>query len=128
MAYIIELPLYADQRGNLTVIEKIVPFDIKRVYWMYDVTQSRGGHRHKETVQALICLKGKCEVYINNGKNQDTFTLNSPDKCLIVEAADWHTLNHFSSDAILLVLASHYFDKEDYIHTDYTTLDTSKVT
>ncbi len=119
MANIIDLPSYTDDRGSLNVIEKVIPFDIKRIYWMYNITKSRGGHRHKQTRQALICLKGQCDVYINNGKTKHNFLLNESDKCLLVEPEDWHTLNHFSLDAILLVLASHHFDKNDYIHEDY---------
>ena len=68
MAYIIKLPTYADERGSLTVVEKLLPFDIKRFYYIYNATSQRGGHRHKKTTQALICLGGSCEIYVNNGK------------------------------------------------------------
>ena len=74
MAYIIDLPTFKDERGNLTVVEKLLPFDIKRFYYIYDVTEKRGGHRHKKTIQALICLGGSCEVYINDGEKEERFS------------------------------------------------------
>jgi len=119
MAYIIELPTFSDERGALTVVEKLLPFDIKRFYYIYNVTSKRGGHRHHKTVQALICLGGSCEIYINNGNKEETILLDSPKKCLIVEPQDWHTMDKFSKNAILLVFASEYYDVNDYIDEEY---------
>jgi len=70
MAHIIELPTFGDDRGNLTVVEKVLPFEIKRFYYIYDVSSQRGGHRHKKTIQALISLGGSCEIYVNDGKKE----------------------------------------------------------
>lgn len=119
MAYLIDLPTFQDSRGNLTVIEKLLPFKIKRVYFIYNVLSKRGGHRHKKTTQALICFGGSCEIYINNGVNEETIILSNPAKCLIVEPKDWHTMDKFSKGASLLVFASHYFDRNDYIDEEY---------
>ncbi|GAB4278758.1 MAG: FdtA/QdtA family cupin domain-containing protein [Candidatus Rifleibacteriota bacterium] len=119
MAHIINLPTYSNETGSLTVIEKVLPFDIKRVYYIYDVKKIRGGHRHKKTVQALICLNGSCEVYVNNGKTENTYLLDSWNKCLIVENIDWHTMDKFTPGAILLVCASEYYDVNDYIDEPY---------
>ncbi|MBP8626192.1 MAG: FdtA/QdtA family cupin domain-containing protein [Syntrophorhabdaceae bacterium] len=119
MAFIIHLPTFEDSRGKLTIIEKALPFEIKRVYYIYNATAKRGGHRHKKNVQALICLKGGCEIFVNDGKKKETFYLDSPDKCLIVETKDWHTMDKFKDDAILLVLASEYYDVTDYIDEEY---------
>lgn len=120
MAQIISLKTFTDKRGNLTVIEKVLPFEIKRIFYIYGVDHSvRGGHRHHKTVQAAICIKGKCIISNNNGKKKETFELDSPDKCLILEPADWHQMHHFTEDAILMVLASEYFDQKDYIFEDY---------
>ena len=119
MAYLIELPTYKDERGDLTVIEKLLPFEIKRCYYIYNVKLNRGGHRHKKTINALICLNGSCEIYVNNGQNKKTFLLNMPDKCLILQPEDWHTMNNFSKGSILLVLSSEYFYLEDYIDEEY---------
>ena len=123
MAALIDLTTYTDTRGNLTVVERILPFDIKRVFYIYGVDNSqRGGHRHKKTVQAAICLKGHCTIYNNDGTNETYFQLDNPSKCLILNPEDWHTMSNFSSDAILMVFASEYFEKEDYIFDAYPKL------
>ena len=119
MAYLINLPTFNDSRGSLTVLEKLLPFEIKRLYCIYNVTDIRGGHRHKNNVQAFICLGGKCEIFIKNGTKNTTFILDRPEKCLIVEAKDWHTMDKFSKGSSLLVLSSEYYDKNDYIYTEY---------
>lgn len=120
MAALIELPTFTDNRGKLTVIEKIIPFEIKRVYYIYKVNDSeRGGHRHKRTIQALICLSGNCKVVTNNGFIKETYSLDTPSKCLIINPEDYHIMREFSKDAILLVLASEYFEENDYIDESY---------
>lgn len=120
MAYQIDLKTFTDKRGNLTVIEKVVPFEIKRIFYIYGVDDSiRGGHRHHKTIQAAICLKGTCHIHNNNNKEKSVFVLDQPNKCLILEPADWHTMDNFSADAILMVLASEYFDEHDYIFEPY---------
>ena len=115
----INLDTYSDERGSLNVIEKILPFDIKRVYYMYDVTSQRGGHRHKQTIQALIALNGSCTVSVNNGKVSEDFVLDMNNKCLIVNPEDWHTMDDFSDGTVLLALASEFYDKNDYIAESY---------
>lgn len=120
MAHIIDLKTHTDKRGNLTVIEKVIPFDIKRVFYIYGVDDSkRGGHRHHKTIQAAICIKGACSIYNNDGTREEVFELNQPNKCLIIEPKDWHTMYNFTPDAILMVFASEYFDANDYIHQPY---------
>jgi dTDP-4-dehydrorhamnose 3,5-epimerase-like enzyme len=120
MAHLLNLKTFTDKRGNLTVIEKVVPFDIKRIFYIYGVDESlRGGHRHKKTIQAAICLKGTCTIVNNDSTKTETFVLDSPDKCLILEQKDWHVMKDFSKDAILMVLASEYFDANDYIYEKY---------
>lgn len=120
MAHIIDLKTFTDSRGNLTVIEKVIPFEIKRIFYIYGVDSSkRGGHRHHKTIQAAICLNGSCTIYNNNGKKEDVFQLDMPGKCLILNPEDWHTMYNFSPDAILMVLASEYFDEKDYIFEPY---------
>ena len=120
MAKLIDLKTFSDKRGNLTVIEKIIPFEIKRIFYIYGVDDSiRGGHRHHKTIQAAICLKGSCVVSNNDGVQKEDFYLNMPSKCLIIEPNDWHTMYNFTEDAILMVLASEYFDPDDYIYEDY---------
>jgi len=120
MARIIDLKTYTDQRGNLTVIERVLPFDIKRVFYIYGVDSSiRGGHRHHKTYQAAICIKGGCVISNDDGSHKEVFTLNNPSKCLLLEPRDWHQMHDFTPDAILMVFASEFFDPNDYIYEMY---------
>ena len=110
-----------DGRGNLSVVEKeIVPFEIKRVYYLYDVpsNSSRGGHAHIELVQCLIALSGSFDVVLDDGKGQKTVTLNRPDRGLIIPVGIWRELKHFSSGGVCLSLVSDVYKEEDYIR-DY---------
>jgi len=119
MAYLLDLPTFSDERGELTVIENELPFDTKRFYYIYNAFGKRGGHRHKKTIQALICLGGSCEIYVNDGKSEQVFLLKNPSKCLILDPNDWHTMENFSTTVTLLVLASEYYDSNDYIDEKY---------
>jgi len=120
MAKMIELPTFTDERGILTVVEKILPFEIKRFYYIYNVSNKRGGHRHKKTAQALICLGGSCEVYVHDGEEENSYFLDDPKKCLLLDPKDWHTMDKFSENATLLVFASEYYDLNDYIDERYS--------
>lgn len=120
MAHLIDLKTFTDSRGNLTVIENVLPFGIKRVFYIYGVDDSiRGGHRHHKTIQAAICIQGECKIFNNDNKEKEVFHLDKPWKCLILEPADWHKMYDFSKDAILMVLASENFDEKDYIFDAY---------
>lgn len=119
MAHIINLPTFKDKRGNLTVIERLLPFDVKRIYYIYNASEKRGGHRHRKTIQALISLGGSCEIYVNDGEKEEMFNLDSPDKCLILNPDDWHTMDKFTQGSTLLVFASEYYDVNDYIDEEY---------
>lgn len=119
---IIDLPKIVDPRGNLTVAEglDVVPFDIKRAYWVYDVPggESRGGHAHKRLKQFLVALSGSFHVTLDDGHERMTILLNHPYQGLLIETNIWRTLDDFSSGAVCLVLASEHFDEDDYIY-DY---------
>jgi hypothetical protein len=120
MPKIIEIPTYCDSRGKLSVIEKILPFEIKRVFFIYGVDSSvRGQHRHHKTTQAAICISGKCIISNNNGIEIEHFNMDLPNKCLIIYPEDFHWMHSFSENATLLVLASEYFNSEDYIYESY---------
>ena len=122
MAQLIDLKTFTDKRGNLTVIEKVIPFDIKRIFYIYGVDQSiRGGHRHKKTIQAAICIQGSCRINNDDGTTRSVFLLSKPNECLILHPRDWHTMDNFTENAILMVLASEYFDANDYIFEPYRT-------
>lgn len=121
MAHLLRLKTHRDTRGNLTVIEKDIPFPIKRIFYIYGVDDSvRGKHRHHKTIQAAICIKGSCKIFNDDSVKQDVFVLDSPDTCLILQPDDWHKMYDFTPDAVLLVLASEYFDPNDYIHEPYS--------
>ena len=117
---LIELPKVTDPRGNLTFAEaqSMVPFDIKRAYWVYDVPggESRGGHAHKRLRQLVIALSGSFTVTLDNGREQQTVLLNHPWQGLLIDVNTWRTLDDFSSGAVCLVLASELFDEDEYIY------------
>jgi WxcM-like, C-terminal len=118
MAYKIKLPTHCDDRGKLTVIDQNIPFEVKRVFYIYDVKSERGGHRHHLSQLFLITLRGKVSVFCENGNQSETHLLDSPNEGLMVLPEDWHTMT-FSEDAILSVLASQSYDKNDYIFERY---------
>jgi dTDP-4-dehydrorhamnose 3,5-epimerase-like enzyme len=120
MAHLIDLKTFTDIRGNLTVIEDVLPFTIKRIFYIYGVDgSSRGGHRHHNTVQAAICIKGRCKIRNNDGKKEEVFLLHKPSQCLVLEQKDWHEMYDFSKNAILMVVASENFTEKDYIFEKY---------
>ena len=120
---IIELDRHhSERKGNLTVVEngETLPFDVKRVYYLYDVPggESRGGHAHKKLKQFVIALSGSFDVTLDDGKEKQTYHLNHPYQGLLIDTGIWRTLDDFSSGAVCLVLASEHFEEEDYIY-DY---------
>jgi dTDP-4-dehydrorhamnose 3,5-epimerase-like enzyme len=119
---IIELPKIADPRGNLSVIEanKQVPFEIKRVYYLYDVPggETRAGHAHMKTQQFIIAASGSFDVILDDGKQRKTYALNRSWKGVYIPPMIWRELVNFSSAAVCLAIVSTYFDENDYIR-DY---------
>ena len=124
MANLIMLKSISDQRGSLTVldnIEDVLPFSIKRIFYIQHAKGTvRGGHRHVNTTHAVICVVGSCVVAISNPDYEEEYLLNGPDKCLIIDTDDWHTMYNFSSNAILLALASTAYNPDDYIYEPYS--------
>lgn len=120
MAKIINIKSFIDERGALSVIENEIGFNVKRVFYIYNVDHStRGKHRHKKTIQAAICINGSCKIFNDNNIEQEVFELNSKNKCLLLYPEDYHYMYDFSKDAILLVLASELYDYDDYIFEPY---------
>lgn len=117
---IIELDKHhSDRKGNISVVEnnKDIPFDVKRVYYLYDVPggESRGAHAHKELSQLIIAASGSFTVTLDDGNVKRTFLLNRPYQGLYIVPGIWRTLDDFSSGSVCLVLASHEYDEKDYI-------------
>lgn len=120
---IIELDKHhSDRKGNLSVVEgmKEVPFEVKRVYYLYDVPggESRGGHAHKALRQLIVAASGSFSVTLDDGIKKQTFVLNRPYQGLLVVPGIWRTLDDFSSGAVCLVLASEIYEESDYLR-DY---------
>lgn len=125
---IISIPKIIDEegRGKLSVIEKsIVPFEIKRVYYLYDVPSDafRGGHAHKNLIQFMIALSGSFEVKIDDGSNNKKVMLNKPNQGLLIPSGIWREMDNFSAGAVCLVLASEFFDESDYFRDYNSFLD-----
>lgn len=115
---VLDIPKIVDHRGNLAVIEgETLPFEFKRVYFLYDVPSDahRGGHAHIKQKEFLISVSGSFEVILNDGSNKKTVTLNKPDKGLLITTGIWRELGNFSSGAICLVFSSGKFSETDYI-------------
>lgn len=118
---IIRIPKIEERRGNLSVIEgDTIPFDIKRVYYLYDIPSGaeRGGHAHKNLKQFLVALSGSFDVVLKDGKEEKIITLNKPNEGLLIYSGIWRELENFSSGAVCLVIASQVFEEADYIR-DY---------
>jgi dTDP-4-dehydrorhamnose 3,5-epimerase-like enzyme len=119
---IIELPKIADPRGNLTFVEgqNHIPFEIKRVYYLYDVPggESRGGHAHRELEQFVIAVNGSFDVVLRDGYDQKRVFLNRSYYGLYIPRMVWRELENFSSGSVCLVLASQHYDESDY-YRDY---------
>ena len=116
---IIDLPKIIDNRGNLTFIESCnhIPFEIKRIYYLYDVPggESRGGHAHRNLQQFIIATAGSFDVVLNDGLNIKKFSLNRSYYGLYLPSMIWRELENFSSGSVCLVLASEFYEEEDYI-------------
>lgn len=110
---------HSDRKGNLTVVEngESLPFDVKRVYYIYDVPggENRGSHAHKHLEQLIVAASGSFTVTLDDGKQKRSFFLNRPYQGLYVKPGMWRDLDDFSSGAVCMVLASEVYDKDDYI-------------
>lgn len=118
-AKIIDLPKILDHRGNLSFIEgkKHIPFEIKRVYWIYDVPggQVRGGHAFKVQQELIVALSGSFDVVVADGKVKQTFSLNRSYYGLYLPAGLWRQMQNFSTNSVAMVLSSTSFNEDDYI-------------
>jgi dTDP-4-dehydrorhamnose 3,5-epimerase-like enzyme len=125
---ILPIPKIQDVRGNLSVIEgDVIPFEMKRVYYLYDVPSGaeRGGHSHKVQQEFLVALSGSFTVVLTDGKDKISVTLNKPNEGLWIPNGIWRELENFSSGSVCLVIASDVFEEADYIR-DYNEFQLSK--
>lgn len=118
-AKLLGLPKIEDPRGNLSIIEQIkqIPFEIKRVYWIYDVPggKDRGAHAYKENEEFIVALSGSFDIELDDGSNKQTFSLNRSYFGVYVPKGMWRTMKNFSTNSLALVLSSTKYDKDDYI-------------
>lgn len=116
---ILNFAIMGDCRGSLIALEenKNIPFPIRRVYYIFDTKSDviRGRHAHKSLTQILICVSGQCKILLDNGKETEIIVLDSPDKGLEINGLIWREMFDFSSDCVLMVLASEKYDECDYI-------------
>jgi len=121
---IFDLPRINDPRGNLTFVEgnRHIPFDIRRVYYLYDVPggAERGGHAHKALHQLIIAMSGSFDIHLDDGYAKKTIHMNRSYNGLYVCPMIWREIDNFSSGAVCMVLASDYYDEQDY-YRDYDT-------
>ncbi len=120
---ILMFPIKGDNRGSLIALEamsELVPFEIKRCYYIFDTTPGtiRGLHAHRDLKQVLICVSGSCTIVCDNGKERSEFHLDWPDKGVLIEGLVWREMKNFSKGAVLLVLASEHYDEADYIRNN----------
>jgi len=119
MTKLINFTILGDDRGYLISLEQNsnIPFDIKRVYYIYGTKDNvrRGFHAHRDLEQVLICVSGSCKVLIDNGINKEDIVMDLPNKGLVIPPMFWHEMHDFSSDCVLMVLASELYDESDYI-------------
>lgn len=115
---IIELPRINDPRGNLTFVESHnqIPFDIKRVYYLYDVPggAERGGHAHRNLEQLIIAMSGSFDIHLDDGINKKTFHMNRSYVGLLLPTMIWREIDNFSSGAVCMALASQFYEESDY--------------
>ena len=114
-----QFQIHGDDRGQLIALEEMkdIPFEIKRVYYMYDTLEGvrRGFHAHKSLEQILICIHGTCKILLDNGSEKVEVPLDKPYEGLYISNDIWREMIDFSPDAVLMVLASEYYDEADYI-------------
>jgi len=119
---LMDFKIMGDERGSLIALEEHhnTPFDIKRVYYIFGTKEGvrRGFHAHRDLKQIAICVRGSCRFYLDDGKEKRDILLDSPDQGLLIEGLIWREMYDFSTDCVLMVIASEYYDEDDYIR-DY---------
>jgi dTDP-4-dehydrorhamnose 3,5-epimerase-like enzyme len=116
---LIDFKSLGDDRGQLFSLEgnKNIPFDIKRIYYMYGMQSDvpRGFHAHKELQQVAVCIKGSCKLQMDDGRIKEEIVIGKANTGLVIDKLIWHEMHDFSDDCILMVIASDHYDENDYI-------------
>ncbi|MGI2327674.1 sugar 3,4-ketoisomerase [Planococcus sp. YIM B11945] len=119
---LVHFDVIKDERGSLISLEQIknIPFNLKRVYYLYDLKDSepRGFHAHKNLRQLMVCMSGSCRVVLDDGKTKKNVVLDSPEKGLLIDSMVWREMHDFSNECVLMVMANEYYEESDYIR-DY---------
>lgn len=119
--YSLNLSAIGDLRGKLIALEenREVPFSVKRVYFIYNNVENegRGFHAHRTLSQVAICISGRCEMLLDDGETSETMVMSNPEHGVLIPPMVWHEMHNFSSDCVLLVLASDFYDESDYIRS-----------
>lgn len=117
MSKLIQLTTHSSEKGDLTVFEKILPGEIKRAFYIYNVasvSQERALHGHRKESNALIAITGECRIFVTNGIEESYYNLNKPNECLVIEPGDWHIIDQFTKETVLLVMSNETYDPSDY--------------
>jgi len=120
MAVLFECKTFSDERGCLTVVDKELPFPVARVFYIYDIKGRRGEHRHLSCRHVLISVTGFCRVVVENPGKKEIYQLDTPEKCLLLEPEDWHAMDQFSDNCVLLALASEPYSPDETIREKLT--------
>ncbi|WP_028620524.1 sugar 3,4-ketoisomerase [Pseudomonas sp. Ant30-3] len=116
---LLDIATLGDERGHLIALEnnRDVPFSIKRVYYLTETQKGvpRGFHAHKELVQVAVCVSGRCLMKLDDGFSEAEVWLDAPNKAVVIDKMVWHEMHEFSANCVLLVLASDFYDEQDYI-------------
>jgi dTDP-4-dehydrorhamnose 3,5-epimerase-like enzyme len=126
---LLELPIFGDGRGDLVSIEaeKHIPFQIKRVYCLFNLGEhSRGMHAHRQLQQLAFCVHGSCRFVLDDGVTREDVVLSDPTKGLLIGNLIWREMHDFTDDCVIMVLASEYFSEADYVRDYATFLDATR--
>jgi dTDP-4-dehydrorhamnose 3,5-epimerase-like enzyme len=126
----LDIKTLGDERGHLIALEndKNIPFAIKRVYYLTDTQAGvpRGFHAHRELTQVAVCVSGRCLMKMDDGLSKEEVWLDTPDKAIVIDRMIWHEMHEFSADCVLLVLASDFYEEQDYIRNYDAFLELTK--
>lgn len=114
---LVQIPTFIDGRGNLSFVElsQLLSFEVKRVYWLYNIKQNRGAHAHKKLLQFIFCTHGSIDIVIDDGYHQELIKLNTPNLGLYIYKPLWREITNFHNNPQVIVLASDIYKENDYI-------------